>query len=288
MKVKTSGCKPGDFIAVPLRRGGWAVALVVRQVMDDLNRPPHAIHTYGFGKVFDRCPTLLDAISLHVNDVVCVDFSSDYQVWAGAWPRLGSLPAFSTHDWPLPPRAGTVEAQYDEPGERLIVHLYADSGGSSVVVGDATGRLIDYDEYRQLPHRTGLGDAEGLSTALDMAIHEQHPFQHYPLNERRMDIWKRVVHRIIAHKPELAKIVGPWYTGVEAVAAEEVPSRAALAKPKSKVPAKGARARTAAGMAKGSGGKAKKPTAGETPLEAKPSKPTSAKKTRAPRAKAQD
>ena len=35
MKVKTDGCKTGDFIAVPLRRGGWAVAMVVRQVIDD-------------------------------------------------------------------------------------------------------------------------------------------------------------------------------------------------------------------------------------------------------------
>ena len=43
MKVKTDGCKPGDFIAVPLRRGGWAVALLVRQVIDDNGRPPHAV-----------------------------------------------------------------------------------------------------------------------------------------------------------------------------------------------------------------------------------------------------
>lgn len=43
MKVKTDGCKPGGFIAVPLWRGGQAFALVVRQVIDDNGPPPHAV-----------------------------------------------------------------------------------------------------------------------------------------------------------------------------------------------------------------------------------------------------
>lgn len=257
MKVKTDGCKPGDFIAVPLRRGGWAVALVVRQVIDDNGRPPHAFRTYGFGKLFDRCPTIEDALGLRVTDVVCLDYSSDFQVWAGVWPRLGALPEFSAADWPLPPCAGTVEAEYDEPGERLVVHVGHDSGDTSTVVGDATGEVILHNEYCQLPHRKGLGDAAWLALALNRAIHEHHPFHYYPVTEERMTIWKRVVHRIITHKPELAKVVGPWYTGVEAVAIEEQPSRASKAKTKAKATRKSAGARATASTAKGSGGKAR-------------------------------
>jgi hypothetical protein len=263
MRVKTSGCKPGDLIAIPLGLGGWAVALVVRQAMDDSKRPPHAIRTYGFGKLFDKCPTLEEAMGFRVTDAVCFDFSSDFQVWAGVWPKIGALPDFSEADWPLPPLAGTVEAEYGEPGERLVVHLGHDSGDTSTVVGDATGEVIRHDEYCQLPHRKGLGDAAWLAVALNRAIHEHHPFHYYPVTEERMNIWKRVVHRIITHKPELAKIGGPWYTGIEAVATEELLSRAANAKVKSKVPAKGARARTTAGTEKGSGGKARTTKAGK-------------------------
>jgi hypothetical protein len=41
--------------------------------------------------------------------------------------------------------------------------------------------------------------------------------------------------RIIKHKPELAAVVGPWYTGIEVPeAVEEVPQRAPKAKAKTK------------------------------------------------------
>jgi hypothetical protein len=262
MKVKTDGCKPGDFIAVPLKRGGWAVALVVRQVQVHTKRPPHAIYTYGFGKRFDSCPTIEEAMKLRITDTVCLDYGSDYQVWGGTWPRLGALSGFSKRDWPMPPQAGTAGMGYSPRGDELVVHVEFDSGAKSEVLWDATETFILHDEYCQIPHLKGLGDAAGLSASLDMAIHEHHPWHYYPVTEERLAIWKRVMDRIIKHKPELAAVVGPWYTGIEVPeAGEEAPQ-----------PAPKTRART------------KKPTAGE----ASPSKPTGANKTRTRRAKAQD
>jgi len=130
----------------------------------------------------------------------------------------------------------------------------------------ATETVILHDEYYQIPHVKGLGDAAALSAALSRAIDEQHPWHYYPVTEERLAIWKRVMDRIIKHKPELAAVVGPWYTGIEVPeAVQEVPQ-----------PPPKTRAKT------------KKPTDGETPLEAKPSKPAGTKKTRTPRAKAQD
>jgi hypothetical protein len=262
MKFKTDGCKAGDFIAVPLKHGGWAVALVVRVVPYVSGRPPHAIYTYGFGKLFESCPTIEEAMRLRMTDTVCLDYSSGYQVWTGAWPRLGALPGFSRRDWPIPPRAGTAGMGYSPRGEELVVHVRFESDGTSDVLWDSTESFILYDEYCQLPHLKGLGDAAGLSASLDMALHEQHPWHYYPVTEERLAIWKRVMDRIIKHKPELAAVMGPWYTGIEVPeAGEEAPQ-----------PAPKTRART------------KKPTADE----ASPSKPAGAKTTRTRRAKAQD
>lgn len=258
MKVKTDGCKPGDFIAVPLRRGGWAIALVVRQAKLYSRRPPHQIVTYGFGTLFRELPTLVDALKLRITDAVCLDFSSDYQVWNGVWPCLGQLAGFSVHDWPLPPTAGTAGSGSHSPkGEELVVHVAADDRSGSEAVWDSAERFILHDEYCHLPHMKGLGDAVGLSSALDLAIHEHHPWHYCPVTEARLAVWKRVMDRIIRHKPELAKIVGKWYTGVEAVETEELPSRTSTAKTKAKATRKGAAARTAAAAAKGSRGKAR-------------------------------
>ena len=155
---------------------------------------------------------------------------------------------------------------YSPRGEELVVHVKIECGGTSDVLWDATESFIVHDEYCQLPHLKGLGDAAWLPAALDMALHEQHPWHYYPVTEERLAIWKRVMDRIIKHKPELAAVVGPWYTGIEVPeAVEEVPQPAPKAKAKSKNPA-----------------------VGETPLEAKPSKPAGTKKTRTRRAKAQD
>ncbi len=266
MKFKTDGCKPGDLVAVPLERGGWAVALVVRVVPYASGRPPHAIHTYGFGRLFESCPTLDDALKLRITDTVCFDYSSGYEVWAGAWPRLGALPEFSERDWPLPPTAGTAGPRYFDRGDRLIVHVATHCGATTEVLWDSTETFILHEEYCQLPHIKGLGDATWLSVALDMALHEHHPWHYYPVTEERLAIWKRVMDRIIKHKPELAAVVGSWYTGIEVPETVEVVPQPA---PKAKA-------------------KTKKPTAGETPLEAKAGKPAGTKKTRTRRAKAQD
>ena len=227
MKFKTDGCKPGDFIAVPLVRGGWAVALVVRVVPYVSGRPPHAIMTYGFGTHFESCPTINDAMRFQITDAVCLDHSSGYQVWTGAWPRLGSMPWFAKRDWPLPPEAGSVGKGYSLRGDELIVHVSFDTGEKTEVFGDATETFIIHDEYCQLPQSKGLGDAAWLSAALSRAIHEQHPWHYYPVTEERLAIWKRVMDRIIKHKPELAAVVGPWYTGIEVPeAVEPVPESA--------------------------------------------------------------
>lgn len=227
MRFKTDGCQPGDLIAVPLDRGGWAVALVVRVVPYVSGRPPHAIHTYGFGRLFDSCPVLEQALAFRITDAVCLDYGSGYQVWAGSWPRLGSLPGFAQRDWPMPPKAGTVGPRYGKRGHDLTVHVTNGTGDGIEVFSDSSEQFVLFDEYSQLPHRKGLGDAAALSAALSLAIHEHHPWHYYPVTEERLTIWKRVMDRIIKHKPELAAVVGPWYTGIEVPeAVEPVPDSA--------------------------------------------------------------
>ena len=143
------------------------------------------------------------------------------------------------------------------------MHVSVNGGKTTEVLSDSTETFILHDEYRQLPHVKGLGDAAWLSVALDMALHEQHPWHYYPVTEERLAIWKRVMNRIIKHKPELAAVVGPWYTGIEVPEAEDA------------VPKTSSKART----------KAKKPAATGSSAEADATKVAGAKKTRTRRTK---
>lgn len=155
---------------------------------------------------------------------------------------------------------------YSARGEELMLHVPLDTGAKSSVFWDATETFIIHEEYCELPQSKGLGDAAWLSAALSRAIHEQHPWHYYPVTEERLAIWKRVMDRIIKHKPQLAAVVGPWYTGIEVSEAED-----AVPQPATKAEAK-----------------SKKPTAAGSLAESETTKAAAAKKARTRRAKPAD
>jgi hypothetical protein len=101
--------REGDWFAVPLRDGGWAVGRVAR-----MPPPPKRgidLLGYFFGPIRDCVPVLKDVDSLASKDAVGIKCISDLGLISGRWPVLGGrgpdwaaerdrwpMPAFGFHD----------------------------------------------------------------------------------------------------------------------------------------------------------------------------------------------
>lgn len=86
----------GDWIAVPLRNGGYALGLVGR--MDGQG----GIVGYFFGPRQREVPHLTDAHGLAPIDAILIRRFGDLELIRGNWPILGRLPGWDRNVWPLP------------------------------------------------------------------------------------------------------------------------------------------------------------------------------------------
>src|SRR5687768_5375020 len=79
--------KEGDWFAVPLRDGGWAVGRVARMPPP----PKRGIHLLGyfFGPRRDRVPALDDVADLAPEAAISIERFSDLGLVRGTWPVLG-------------------------------------------------------------------------------------------------------------------------------------------------------------------------------------------------------
>jgi hypothetical protein len=101
--------REGDWFAVPLRDGGWAVGRVARMPPP----PKRGIHLLGyfFGPRREGVPTLDEVAGLAPEGAISVERFSDLGLVEGRWPVIGgagpewagerdrwSMPAFGFHD----------------------------------------------------------------------------------------------------------------------------------------------------------------------------------------------
>lgn len=86
----------GDWFAVPLREGGWAVGVVSRA------NPEGVLFGYFFGPRHTEVPVLDDVVSLTTADAVLVGKFGYLGLRKGNWPILGRLSGWDRTTWPLP------------------------------------------------------------------------------------------------------------------------------------------------------------------------------------------
>jgi hypothetical protein len=89
--------KEGDWFAVPLDGGGYALGLIAR-----MGRSCVALFGYFFGPRYCDVPTLADAAPLRPADAIHRLRFSDLRLLKGDWPVLGSLPGWDRQQWPVP------------------------------------------------------------------------------------------------------------------------------------------------------------------------------------------
>lgn len=87
--------KEGDWFAIPLDGGGYAIGLIARM--------KHAgILGYFFGPRHRELPTINDAAKLGPSDAIERMIFGDLDLLNREWPVLGALPSWNRLRWPMP------------------------------------------------------------------------------------------------------------------------------------------------------------------------------------------
>jgi hypothetical protein len=94
----------GDWFAVPLRDGGFGVGLIARM------EPQGAVLLgYFFGPRRSALPDLGEVAKYRASDAVMVRRFGGLDLRRGAWPIIGRLPGWESHEWPMPVFGRQVE-----------------------------------------------------------------------------------------------------------------------------------------------------------------------------------
>jgi hypothetical protein len=112
----------GDWFAVPLREGGYAVGVVARA------NPKAALLGYFFGPLCAEIPSLDDAADLKAGDAVLIGKFGHLGITQGKWPILGRLEDWDRAAWPMP-----VLVRYEELTGRSFKVFYDDDDPNMLV-----------------------------------------------------------------------------------------------------------------------------------------------------------
>lgn len=145
--------REGDWFAVPLLDGGFAVGLLARA------NPDGVLLGYFFGPQRSEVPELADIAGLRAGDAVLVRRFGHLGVVQGRWPVLGRFDGWDRRDWPIP-----VFVRYEElTGRSFRVH-YSDDDPNMVLREEQ----VAPGEAEQAPKDglMGAGFAEAILTRL--------------------------------------------------------------------------------------------------------------------------
>lgn len=112
----------GDWFAVPLREGGYAVGVVARA------NPKAALLGYFFGPRRVDVPSLEDVADLKPADAVLVGKFGHLGLVQGKWPILGRLEGWDRTEWSMP-----VFVRYEELTGRSFRVFYDDDDPNKLV-----------------------------------------------------------------------------------------------------------------------------------------------------------
>ena len=113
----------GDWFAVPLERGGWAVGVIAR------SQPRYGgvLLGYFFGPRRGSVPDLAELGGLSAGDALLVRRFGHLGIRGGEWPVIGRSAGWARSRWPVPlflrepPFSGPVLVQRDEDDLSRVV-----------------------------------------------------------------------------------------------------------------------------------------------------------------------
>lgn len=142
----------GDWFAVPLQEGGFAVGIIARTT-------PHKdgiLLGYFFGPRCDQLPKLEEFSRLSTVDAVLVERFGDLGLINGTWPILGQISGWDRSAWPTP-----AFGRFEELTGRALKVIYDDTDPNKLICE----KQIDAAELADLP-KDGLSGAGAVETIL--------------------------------------------------------------------------------------------------------------------------
>lgn len=114
--------REGDWFAVPLRDGGFAIGVVARA------NPGGVLLGYFFGPRRAEAPAMKDIEGLRSSDAVLVRKFGDLGLVQKKWPILGRLIGWDRREWPMP-----VFVRYEELTGRSFKVFYDDDDPNKLI-----------------------------------------------------------------------------------------------------------------------------------------------------------
>ncbi len=89
--------KEGDWIAVTLRNGGYAIGIITRARKGGI-----ALIGYFFGPRYEQIPTMKDVKDLKPSDAVLICDYGDLGLLNKTWSVIGHSRCWDRSEWPMP------------------------------------------------------------------------------------------------------------------------------------------------------------------------------------------
>jgi hypothetical protein len=126
MNKKRVRYNEGQWFAIPLGKGGYAIGVIVRgsyKTKGGLG--------YFFGPKYPNIPEDQETWEKRPEDAVLIGKFGDLGIFDGSWPLISSTRPFSREEWPVPefgkkdlliPGKGYIRRyEYNERGERTLI-----------------------------------------------------------------------------------------------------------------------------------------------------------------------
>lgn len=210
--MKTLHYACGSLFSVPLRRGGFGIALIAHWSGD---RPAgkRVLLVYGFGHIHSVHPRVDDlAKSFDIADTATIQEISDEPLYRKKWSIIGGLSKSDMESWPRP---GLIadrrimmrdwnqawEAQGKSPppwvpGDENISWCKCADGSESVLV--PARKYLDEEEFRYFPCRVGLVVGTAFESTFDHALRDRAELYYTSVTATHLKVWERVRKALVA------------------------------------------------------------------------------------------
>ncbi len=146
MRRKQIRYSEGQWFAVPLRKGGYAIGIIVRG-----SYKTKGGIGYFFGPKYPNLPKDPDTWEKKPDEAILITQFGDLGILNGNWPIIQSTRPFSKEEWPIPKFGKNISLL---PEKGFIREYGEDQSGELVLIRES---VVDVHEINGLPKDGSLG-----------------------------------------------------------------------------------------------------------------------------------
>ena len=137
----------GDFFAVPLKTGGFAIGLALCLGIK------HDVVARFFGPVRDSLPSLDELKNLREINSAHIEHFLDDGLRDGSWEVIGQYPEWDAYDWPIPKFGWLERSPSNSEGQAFEVELDENLRASRQ-------KKVSIEHFNTLPYEVLVGSKD--------------------------------------------------------------------------------------------------------------------------------